>query len=99
MTGQLLGARFGVEGVRHRWLELRELITQVADDVVTEWRGDAEWWGRYPGFWFEYAVTFGPENAFLSSLLSERCGAHGYCFVNAAQFCSRHGIAQRIISI
>ena len=53
MTGQLLGARFGLEAVPAHWVaivELRDVITQVADDVVTEWREDAEWWGRYPGY-------------------------------------------------
>ncbi len=53
MTGQLLGARFGEEVIPARWkavVELRDVIGQIADDVVTEWRDDAEWWGRYPGY-------------------------------------------------
>ena len=53
MTGQLLGARFGDEVLPARWravVELRDVIEQVADDVVTEWREDGEWWGRYPGY-------------------------------------------------
>ena len=53
MTGQLLGTRFGDEVIPERWkagVELGDVIRQVADDVVTEWRDDAEWWERYPGF-------------------------------------------------
>jgi len=53
MTGQLLGARFGVEALPARWVErveLREVITTVADDLVTEHEEGERWWGRYPGF-------------------------------------------------
>ena len=53
MTGQLLGTRFGVEAIPVQWrgmVELSDVITQVADDIVTEWREGAEWWGRYPGY-------------------------------------------------
>ena len=53
LTGQLLGARFGVEGLPPRWVErveLRDIITTVADDLVTEHEDGDRWWGRYPGF-------------------------------------------------
>jgi ADP-ribosylglycohydrolase len=53
LTGQLLGARFGVEGLPARWVarvELRDIITTVADDLVTEHEDGDRWWGRYPGF-------------------------------------------------
>ncbi len=53
MAGQLLGARFGEEVVPGRWkavVELGDVIERVADDVVTEWRGDSDWWGRWPGY-------------------------------------------------
>lgn len=62
MTGQLLGAVHGVEAIPPTWLEpleLREVITALADDLVTfsEWRLDDDaapdeeefYFNRYPG--------------------------------------------------
>jgi ADP-ribosylglycohydrolase len=53
IAGQLLGTRFGVDAIPARWrqaVELREVIEQVADDIVTEFRDDARWRERYPGY-------------------------------------------------
>ena len=62
ITGNLLGAQFGVEAIPLRWLdalELREVIQAVADDLATfpEWEvGEYEdsaesdfYFHRYPG--------------------------------------------------
>jgi len=63
MTGNLLGAIHGEAAIPRRWLEpleLREVITEVADDFLLLPKarigdcGDAAerqyWWDRYPGF-------------------------------------------------
>ncbi len=62
ITGNLLGAERGLHEIPDAWLdvlELRELITEVADDLCSAalWevseqggRDDAYWWARYPGF-------------------------------------------------
>ena len=57
ITGNILGAMMGVEAIdRQRWiapLELREVIEQVAIDLVTWpwWAAErGEIWERYPGY-------------------------------------------------
>ena len=53
IAGQLLGIQLGVEAIPVQWLEaleLREVIEQVADDLVTGVEGMADAWERYPGF-------------------------------------------------
>jgi ADP-ribosylglycohydrolase len=63
IAGNLLGARFGAESIPERWLgplELREVISALADDLATspEWRLDSYentpesdfYWRRYPGW-------------------------------------------------
>lgn len=56
ITGNLLGAQFGERAIPTGWLnklELRNEITQIADDVHAAWTGaisiDA-YWDRYPGY-------------------------------------------------
>ncbi|MBK6845886.1 MAG: ADP-ribosylglycohydrolase family protein [Gemmatimonadetes bacterium] len=53
IAGQLLGIQLGVEAIPAQWLEaleLREVIEQVAEDLVTGVEGMADAWERYPGF-------------------------------------------------
>jgi len=53
IAGQLLGIQLGVEAIPVQWLEaleLREVIEQVAEDLVTGVEGMADAWERYPGF-------------------------------------------------
>jgi ADP-ribosylglycohydrolase len=53
IAGNLLGAALGVSAIPSRWLdalELRAEIEALADDVLTWFRGDEEWWARYPGW-------------------------------------------------
>ena len=56
LVGQLLGARDGESVLPQSWLrdlELREVISTIADDLVTYQEWDAESddvWERYPGW-------------------------------------------------
>jgi ADP-ribosyl-[dinitrogen reductase] hydrolase len=53
IAGNLLGAMLGAHAIPSQWLEmleLREEITALADDLLTRFRGDGEWWARYPGW-------------------------------------------------
>jgi ADP-ribosylglycohydrolase len=68
ITGNMLGAMLGIDAIPARWLEpleLREVITEMADDLATvaDWRlgepgpgaperesGQAYWSSRYPGW-------------------------------------------------
>lgn len=52
MTGQLVALGVGLERLPTQWLEvleLREVITQVADDLAIGWRAGAAWAARWPG--------------------------------------------------
>jgi ADP-ribosylglycohydrolase len=52
IAGNLLGAMLGDRVIPRHWvdqLELREEITQLADDIVAGYRKGDEWWRRYPG--------------------------------------------------
>lgn len=51
MTAQLLGAMHGPSIIPPRWLEhlqLRDVITQMAEDVATEYIDEKPWKQRYP---------------------------------------------------
>jgi ADP-ribosylglycohydrolase len=54
LTGQLLGTLWGAEVLPARWLEqleLRDIIEQVARDLVGVTEGDSDrYWDRYPGW-------------------------------------------------
>jgi ADP-ribosylglycohydrolase len=53
IAGNLLGTLLGVQSIPADWLaglELRREITELADDLLTEFRPDDEWWQRYPGW-------------------------------------------------
>ena len=52
ITGNLLGARLGVDAIPARWrdqVELRAEIEMIARDLVVQYAPTAEWWNRYPG--------------------------------------------------
>lgn len=52
IAGALLGVQCGERGLPTEWLrklELRDVITTVADDLATGYGGDDAWRARYPG--------------------------------------------------
>jgi ADP-ribosylglycohydrolase len=53
ITGNILGAYLGIDGIPKEWMdkiELKDEITQIADDLLTGYEEGSEWWGRYPGY-------------------------------------------------
>jgi len=53
ITGNILGAFLGFSSIPQRWssnLELSEEIVQLADDLLTSFKDENEWWNRYPGW-------------------------------------------------
>ena len=53
ITGNILGAYLGVGAIPDEWLEkleLREVITQLADDLLIGYREGDGWWEKYPGY-------------------------------------------------
>jgi ADP-ribosylglycohydrolase len=51
VCGHILGAALGVEAIPERWVErveAREVIEQLAADLVTGWRDGVEWGEMYP---------------------------------------------------
>lgn len=52
IAGNILGAALGRGAIPSPWLErleLRDVIEQVAADLVTEFEESDEWWRKYPG--------------------------------------------------
>jgi ADP-ribosylglycohydrolase len=52
ITGNILGAYLGMSAIPNDWLdkvELKEVITQVADDLLTGYQHGQRWRDRYPG--------------------------------------------------
>jgi ADP-ribosylglycohydrolase len=52
ITGNILGAYLGLGRIPPAWVEvveLREVLIQVADDLLVGYRDDEEWGKRYPG--------------------------------------------------
>ncbi len=52
ITGNILGAYLGINSIPKEWaqkLELRDVIVQIADDLLTGYQEVAEWYERYPG--------------------------------------------------
>jgi ADP-ribosylglycohydrolase len=52
IAGNILGAALGRGAIPPQWLErleLRDVIEQVAADLVTRFEKGEEWWKRYPG--------------------------------------------------
>ena len=51
ITGNIVGAYLGISNIPVDWLknlELREVITQIADDLLPENRTSGQWQERYP---------------------------------------------------
>lgn len=52
ITGNILGAYVGISRIPHEWVsavELVDLITQIADDLLTRYEDTPEWADKYPG--------------------------------------------------
>ena len=52
IAGNILGAALGLNAIPEKWrmeLELRDVIEQVAADLVTRFDETDEWWKKYPG--------------------------------------------------
>jgi len=53
ITGNILGACLGLSKIPADWVEkveLREVLLQIADDLLIEHQEGQEWWDRYPGY-------------------------------------------------
>ena len=53
ITGNILGAYLGIKKIPKKWcckLELIDVITQVADDLLIGYSDEGEWWHKYPGY-------------------------------------------------
>jgi len=52
ITGNILGAYLGMNSIPKKWiekLELREVIIQIADDLLVGYQENDQWNQRYPG--------------------------------------------------
>lgn len=53
ITGNILGAYLGVCSIPQAWIErveLRDVVTQVADDLLTRYQTGKAWWNKYPAY-------------------------------------------------
>lgn len=53
MTGNIVGAYLGLNKIPRKWtskLELYDVITKIADDLLIGYSDDGEWWMKYPGY-------------------------------------------------
>lgn len=53
ITGNILGAYLGQSKIPGRWaavIELKEILMQIADDLLAGYREGPEWRDRYPGY-------------------------------------------------
>lgn len=53
IAGNILGAYLGLNKIPGDWVqkvELKEVLTQIADDLLTGYQKSREWWERYPGY-------------------------------------------------
>lgn len=53
ITGNILGAYLGLSQIPETWIEkveLKEVLVQVADDLIVEYNEDNLDWDRYPGY-------------------------------------------------
>jgi ADP-ribosylglycohydrolase len=51
ITGNILGAMLGIDGIPLPWLErleLMDVITKVGEDLFTAFEGSGRWLGDYP---------------------------------------------------
>ncbi|ABW66075.1 ADP-ribosylglycohydrolase family protein [Desulfosudis oleivorans] len=52
ITGNIMGALLGVSAIPQRYLdqlELKDVITELADDLYTGFKEGDGWWNKYPG--------------------------------------------------
>jgi len=53
LTGNILGAYLGIKSIPAEWIEkveLKDVILQIADDLLIGYKGTLDWWHRYPGY-------------------------------------------------
>jgi len=53
ITGNILGAYLGLSKIPADWVEkveLKDVLTQMADDLLSGYQEGREWWERYPGY-------------------------------------------------
>jgi ADP-ribosylglycohydrolase len=53
ITGNILGAFLGLNKIPVDWVEkveLKDVLTQMADDLLSGYQESREWWNRYPGY-------------------------------------------------
>lgn len=53
ITGNILGAYLGINGIPKEWIEkveLKDEIIQIADDLLSGYSEGREWWNKYPGY-------------------------------------------------
>lgn len=53
MTGNMVGAYLGLNKIPRKWtnkLELYDVITRIADDLLIGYSDEGEWWMKYPGY-------------------------------------------------
>lgn len=53
ITGNILGAYLGLGHIPEVWVErvqLKDVIMQIADDLLIGFKDSKEWWNRYPGY-------------------------------------------------
>jgi|LFRM01.2.fsa_nt_gb ADP-ribosylglycohydrolase len=53
ITGNILGAYLGLNKIPADWVEkveLKEVLTQMADDLLMGYQEGRQWWNRYPGY-------------------------------------------------
>ncbi len=53
ITGNVLGAYLGIAAIPDEWvrsIELSEVLTEIADDLLTGFADSRQWWDRYPGY-------------------------------------------------
>lgn len=53
ITGNILGAYLGLSKIPADWaekVELKEVLMQIADDLLVGYQEGQEWWDRYPGY-------------------------------------------------
>ncbi len=53
ITGNILGAYLGMTALPEDWIskvELKDVIFQMADDLLLKYQDTKEWWERYPGY-------------------------------------------------
>ena len=53
ITGNILGASLGLSKIPEYWVdkvELKEVLIQIADDLLMGYQETNEWWERYPGY-------------------------------------------------